>query len=113
MLFTRAFTDHLLKPKTVIAAAVTPGFCTSELRRNFSLATRIQARLMEISMGRTAEQGSRQLIWAALGPDGKEGPHVGHLSGGYVSSGSVVEPSDFVISKEGYDTQEKIWVSLS
>ena len=30
-------------------------------------------RMMDIVMGRTAEQGARQLLWAALGPDGKDG----------------------------------------
>ena len=66
---------------------------------------------MDIFMGRTTEQGARQLIWAALGPDGKDGEHVKHLRGAYVSIAEVHEPSNFVISKTGYETQERIWVS--
>lgn len=66
--------------------------------------------LMDIVMGRTAEQGARQLIWAALGPDGQDGEHTYFLHGAYVSNAEVREPSDFVISKEGYGAQEKLWV---
>ena len=61
--------------------------------------------------GRTAEQGARQYIWAALGPDGKDGPHVkSTMNGAYVSLACTREPSDFVVRKEGYEAQERIWV---
>lgn len=61
-------------------------------------------------MGRTAEQGSRNLLWAALGPDGKEGPHLRYMRGAYVSGAGLCEPGDNVMSKEGYELQEKLWV---
>jgi len=65
---------------------------------------------MQFAMGRTAEQGARQFIWAALGPDAKDGPHVKHhMSGAYITNTSVHEPSDFVIGEEGYEMQERIW----
>lgn len=67
---------------------------------------------MEITLARTTEQSSRQLIRAALGPDGQEGPHTRYLNGAYMNCDSVTECSDFVISKEGYAAQEKIWVCL-
>ena len=66
---------------------------------------------MEKAIARTGEQGARQLLWAALGPDGKEGDHVKHMKGAFVMTAAVKEPSDFVISKEGKQTQDKIWVS--
>lgn len=70
--------------------------------------------LMDRAIGRSTEKGSRQFIWAALGPDGKDGAHVRHImNGAYVSLAAVVEPSDFAMSKEGYEAQEKIWVSPS
>lgn len=72
---------------------------------------KIRLAVLRAFLARSAEQGARQSVWAALGPDGKEGPHVRHaLSGAYVSLAQVHEPSDLVISKEGYDAQEKIWV---
>lgn len=61
---------------------------------------------------RTAEQGARQLVWAALGPDGKEGKHAYFLKGAYVSTLSVKEPSDFAMSKEGKEAQDRIRVSV-
>ena len=51
------------------------------------------------------------MLWAALGPDGKESDHVRHLRGAYVMTGKVVEPSDFVIGREGWEVQERLWVS--
>ena len=68
-------------------------------------------RMMDIVMGRTAEQGARQLLWAALGPDGKDGEHTSFLHGAYVSTLEVRQPSDFVISKEGNHAENRLWVS--
>ena len=111
--FTRAFAEHLKPAMPVIAATANPGFCYSDLRRNAPFRVQVRLRIMDWTIGRTAEAGSRQLLWAALGPDGKDGPHVRHLHGAYVSNAEVFEPSDFVISKEGYEAQEKVWVSLT
>ncbi|PSS17126.1 hypothetical protein PHLCEN_2v3231 [Hermanssonia centrifuga] len=65
--------------------------------------------LMQFFVARTAEQGARQLLWAALGPDGKDGEHVKYLNGAYVSTLEVKEPSDYVMSKDGYEAHERIW----
>lgn len=111
--FTRALADHLPPTVPVIPTTVNPGFCYSEIRRDFTGRMKLFTKMMEIVLGRTAEQGARQLIWAALGPDGKDGHHVKHLRGAYVSTLAVQEPSDYVLSKEGYEMQERIWVSLS
>ena len=67
--------------------------------------------VMDLVLGRTAEQGARQLVWAALGPDGKEGPHTSWMRGAYISTQGIKEPSDFVISQDGGRAQEKIYVS--
>lgn len=69
---------------------------------------------MHLTIGRTAEQGARSVVWGALGPDGKDGLHVKEvMNGAYVVYQKVQEPSDFSISKEGFETQEKIWVRLA
>ncbi len=68
-------------------------------------------KIMQFFVARTAEQGARQLLWAALGPDGKDGEHVKYLNGAYVSTLEVKEPSDYVMSKDGYEAQERVWVS--
>ena len=57
------------------------------------------------------EQGARQLLYGALGPDGKEGEHTRFMKGGLVMAQQIREPSDFVIGKEGREAQNQIWVS--
>ncbi|KAJ3556540.1 hypothetical protein NM688_g1968 [Phlebia brevispora] len=112
ILFTRALSEHLPAIIPVVPTVVNPGYCRSELRRNISsLSSIIQYAFMDLLVGRTAEQGARQLVWAALGPDGKEGKHTNWLRGAYVSTQGIKEPSDFAISKEGGESQDRIWAS--
>ena len=108
--FTRAFAERLQTSIPVVASTVNPGYCYTELRRSLSWKEKFRLGVMDIALGRTAEHGARQLIWAALGPDGKDGEHTRHLHGAYVSTQEVIEPSDFVISKQGYSVQNKLWV---
>ncbi|KAJ3553195.1 hypothetical protein NM688_g3744 [Phlebia brevispora] len=110
--FVHALSEHLPSSVPVIPTAVAPGYCYSNLRRHraASFSGHLWYMGMDLLMARTAEQGARQLIWAALGPDGKEGRHVSWLRGAYVScTQTVKEPSDFVMSKQGGEVQEKIW----
>ena len=69
--------------------------------------------LIERTVTRSAEQGSRQLLWAALGPNGKDNEYIDDLKGAFVMHGGVVEPSDFVISEEGKKGQDQLWVSYT
>jgi retinol dehydrogenase-12 len=59
-------------------------------------------------MSRTTEMGSRTLVWAALG--GKDAGAEVH--GRYTTSCRVEEESDFVLSKEGAEIEERLWVGL-
>ena len=109
--FVRALADRLPRDAPIVVTAVNPGYCVSELRRNVtSLAMRIRFVIMDILLARTEEGGALQLVWAALGPDGKSGSHEHYMNGAYVSTLTVKEPSDFVISKEGREAQDRIWV---
>lgn len=62
---------------------------------------------MEVTLARTTEEGSRQLIWAAIGHEDKKD----ELHGAYISFAEVSEPSDFVLSEQGKFAQDKLWVS--
>lgn len=73
---------------------------------------RLFTSLLEAVVGRTAEQGSRQILWAALGPDASQGELAKDMQGAYVSASMVKEPSDFVISHEGKVAEDRIWVSV-
>lgn len=112
VLFTRALSEHLPTSIPLVPTSVNPGYCYSELRRHFTtnIARTIRFAVMDRLFARSGEEGARQLLWAALGPDGKEGKHTNWLRGAYVSVQSMKEPSDFVISYEGRIAQDKVWV---
>ena len=63
---------------------------------------------MEMLLARTAEEGSRQLVWAAIGRPGQK-----DMNGAFVMNYTITEPSDFVISEKGKEAGERVWVSLS
>lgn len=56
-------------------------------------------------MGRTAEEGSRALV-DAVGR-GKES------HGKYLSDCKIAKVSDFVLSKKGAETQDRVWQELN
>jgi retinol dehydrogenase 12 len=90
----------------VIVTAVNPGFCKSQLIRNQAFYVRIIAAIAMAVIARTTEEGSRQLVWAAVGGVGSEF----ELRGGYVNKGDLQEVSDYVLSDEGAVVQTRIWV---
>ncbi|KAG2143731.1 hypothetical protein DEU56DRAFT_910864 [Suillus clintonianus] len=108
--FVRALTDRLQSITPLSAVAVTPGFCYSQLRRSwyeqptFSFS-RIALAIQELLLAWTPEQGSRQLIFGAVG--GRDNEE--NMKGGYVSHGRLTEVADFVLSDEGRTMQDAVW----
>ncbi|KAH7927029.1 short-chain dehydrogenase [Leucogyrophana mollusca] len=96
--FVRALTEHLSQ-RSVTAVAVNPGFCYSQLRRTIysQPLTNILMVGMEKAFAWTSEQGSRQLVYAAIG--GREDES--NMRAGFVSRGTTVEVADYVLSEEG------------
>lgn len=79
---------------------VNPGLCHSELARDMGW----RFWLFKALVARSTEQGSRTLVHAAAqGPDSH---------GCYLSECAVVEPSAFVRSRLGRETQERVWDEL-
>ncbi|KAA1473873.1 hypothetical protein DENSPDRAFT_780602, partial [Dentipellis sp. KUC8613] len=107
VMFARELTARLPADTPLIVDCVNPGFCSSELGRNGPRILRALAYLVGLIVARTPEQGSRQLIWAALGGSEKED----ELKGAYVSDHGVEEPSDFLLSEQGAKDQKRILVS--
>jgi hypothetical protein len=89
--------------------AVAPGFCVSELRRDLAGGFKYMVKLMEWILALTTEEGSRRLVWAAIGLPNAEDT----LRGQYINCCTVEEPSDFVIGAEGHKVQEDLWVCTS
>lgn len=104
--FVRELTKRLPANSPVIVTAVNPGYCKSQLRRNMSSILRILDSIMEFLLARTTEEGSRQLVWAAVGGTGREV----ELRGGYVSKANLQEVSDYALSDDGAVVQTRLWV---
>jgi retinol dehydrogenase 12 len=107
LLFVRALADRLGNIP-VIVNAVDPGYAISELRRNVHGLRILVFYLMDLFLAIPTEKSSRRLVWGALG--GKEDED--KLRGAYLRCSQVSEPSDFVISHQGREVQERTWVSL-
>jgi retinol dehydrogenase-12 len=90
----------------VIFNSVNPGFCRSELHRH---TTGIGHKLLTLLLAQTAEEGSRQLIWAAVGLP--ESGSLDELRGAYIDSASIEDPSDYVLGEDGKKREDKIFVS--
>ncbi|KAF9450190.1 NAD(P)-binding protein [Macrolepiota fuliginosa MF-IS2] len=106
--FARALSNRV-REQPVIVNVVHPGFCYSELRRDI---TSLGMRLYEMMFAWTAEQGSRQLIWAAVGTPKGDNDTSNKLKGAYVGMADIDEPSDFVLGDEGKKREDKLWVDL-
>lgn len=104
VLFARALQEHIPADASIIVTSVDPGFAISALRRTIDRGQ--FADLMPFA--RTTEEGSRQLIIAAVGP--RDGGDVQQMRGAYVADNEVTDPSEWVRSVEGKFMQEKLWV---
>lgn len=106
--FTRALSERLAG-KRVIVNCVNPGYCYSNLRGQFKGLRAVVDWIMERMIARTAEEGSRQLVWAAIGEP--ENPN--DLRGAYISLAQVTEASDYVIDEDGQKVENKLWVRFA
>ncbi|CAL1707350.1 unnamed protein product [Somion occarium] len=105
VLFTRALAKHLRLSNRVVVNCVTPGLCRSDLARQVD-SPQLKAQLAN---ARSSEEGSRQLIWASVGPESATEDHVKNLHGTYIVNTQVTDPSQWVRSEEGQRVQEKVW----
>jgi retinol dehydrogenase-12 len=110
VLFTRELASRI-SHESAIVNCVNPGMCHSSLGRNiWKTLGLFQAMTVGVWYNLTAratEAGGRQLVWAATGGRHREQ----QLHGRYISDMEVKEESDFAVSVEGYETQQKLWVS--
>ncbi|KAG9219908.1 hypothetical protein CCMSSC00406_0009511 [Pleurotus cornucopiae] len=98
-----SFTDHV--PPSITINSVDPGFCHSDLCRDIPYMTRMTIYFVGKFIGRTAEEGARQLIWAALAKSSEEAS----MKGAYIASMEIREPCNFVISQKGKDFREELF----
>ncbi|KAF8211139.1 short-chain dehydrogenase [Mycena galopus ATCC 62051] len=106
--FVRALNARLPSSTPLVISAVDPGYCYSELRREFSGIMGLLTWLMDKALAFPAEVGSRRLVWTALSH--QDQPQ--KLRGAYSSSFHVLEVSDFALSAEGVKMQNQTWDEL-
>ena len=110
-MFIRALAQRAAS-SSPLPIAVCPGFCASELGwRELHFYEKPVMWLTERLITHTAEEGSRQLLWAALSPNGTDNANVEDLKGAFVMHNQAFEPSDFVVSEAGKNAQDQLWVS--
>lgn len=85
----------------VVLNLLNPGLCDSGLFGEPTAAFKLQMKVM----GRTAEEGSRALVDAVGRGEDSHGQ--------YLSDCHVAKVSDFVLSKKGAKTQERVWEELN
>ncbi|KAF2442447.1 NAD(P)-binding protein [Karstenula rhodostoma CBS 690.94] len=99
---TRAMADRKsAQAVPVTINCVNPGLCHSSLSRDAGLGLKI----LKFFFARTTEFGSRTLVHAAV--SGAES------HGHYLSDCKVELPSEYVLSNEGYEVQNRVWDELT
>ncbi|KAI9830184.1 MAG: hypothetical protein M1826_004986 [Phylliscum demangeonii] len=88
----------------VIVNAVNPGFCHSELGREFQGIRRMLFLLFKAALARSTEYGSRTLVSAATA--GQE------TNGQYLHDCAPFSPAPVVLGEEGEKTQLRLWNEL-
>ena len=107
--FVRSLQAHIPPSLPLIVANVCPGFCITELRRNVDPI--IFAELDKTA--RTPEEGSRQLLWASLGPDLAKLDDVEVtkvMRGAYTANVEVIEANAVFKTDKGKALQQRLWV---
>jgi len=89
----------------IIVNCVSPGLCHSELSRDQAGVLGYVFGIVKKLLARTTEVGGGTFVFSTVA--GKES------NGQYMSECVITEPSAFVKSKEGQQTQEKLWTELS
>ncbi|KAF5334563.1 hypothetical protein D9758_015787 [Tetrapyrgos nigripes] len=100
---------HSSSPSDIIINAVDPGRCVSQLVRSSTLPddTKKTLEALAISDGYTTEEGSRALVYGAVGEVGNDSED--GLKGAHLRRGRKTKFGDFVVSEEGERLKEKIW----
>ncbi|KAK0186902.1 hypothetical protein F5146DRAFT_147778 [Armillaria mellea] len=105
VLFARSLQLHVPSSPAITVNSVNPGFCHSGLRTSIPADEAEAMRKEEEELCFTTEEGSRQLVYGAVGSlDDEE-----KLHGKFIQMSEVVEESDFVISEDGKIVQDKVW----
>ena len=103
-MFIRELASRLPEPIHVVACAVDPGFCRSNITRSRAkLEAWIISALSKPALVRSTEEGSRTLVHGAVASDRS-------MHGRYLSCYQVTEENDFLFTPEGKTCSARVWV---
>ncbi|KAK0476371.1 hypothetical protein IW261DRAFT_1552241 [Armillaria novae-zelandiae] len=105
VLFSRALQLRVPSSPVITVNSVNPGLCFSNLGAGASPERAERMRQKRDEYAFTTEEGSRQLVYGAVGSRDDEEK----LRGKFIQMSEVVEESDFVISEDGKVVQDKVW----
>ncbi|KAK1235850.1 hypothetical protein PQX77_000916 [Marasmius sp. AFHP31] len=105
VMFIRALQQRL---PDVTACSVNPAFCYSELGRDAEGKRAEHLQGMRAKLAFTAEEGSRQLLFAAIGHRDREA----EVRGSYLSFSRVSECSDLILSNDGQKLEKRLWTEI-
>ncbi|PBK98029.1 short-chain dehydrogenase [Armillaria gallica] len=105
ILFARALQMHV---PAITVNSVDPGLYFSNLGYGAPAEEAENLQKLREELAFTTEQGSWQLVYAAVGSLNNEEK----LRGKYIHMSEVVEECDFVISEDGKIVQDKVWEEM-
>jgi retinol dehydrogenase 12 len=107
--FTRALASYLPPALPLVVNTVNPGICISELRRDTPEEFKAQIDELEKEYAWTGEEGSRVLVFAAVGMQGREE----EMKGQYIDNTDICEVKESIYGEEGKRTQQVLWVCMN
>ncbi|KIK78914.1 hypothetical protein PAXRUDRAFT_834361 [Paxillus rubicundulus Ve08.2h10] len=106
VIFVRELAARLPDPTPVVACTVNPGYCSSNLFRDpeskWFLRT-ILSGAKKLLFARSAEEGSRTLVHAAIAGEARS------MHGRYLSSCKVTEENGYLFTPEGKAFSTRLW----
>ncbi|KAF5332938.1 hypothetical protein D9758_015961 [Tetrapyrgos nigripes] len=94
---------------SIIINVTDPGRCESHLSRNFPDAVKQQIQAMNLQKY-TTEEGSRALVYGAVGEVGKDNEE--ELRGAHIRRTRKIQYGEFVVGETGQNLQKRLWNEL-
>ncbi|ETS76763.1 hypothetical protein PFICI_12150 [Pestalotiopsis fici W106-1] len=96
-----------VEQRRVVINYVNPGLCKTGLSRHVGIVQRLQINMAKNLLGRTAEQGSRNLLYGAVAAKESHGCYVGNCE---IEDDRV---PDWITDAKGRKTQQRVWDDIA
>jgi retinol dehydrogenase-12 len=114
VLFTRSLGARIAESSPLIIDCLTPSLCHSDLGRDLPLLLMPLMKVFMFVFARKTIEGAKTYVWAALAGKSQDQDALRKdLRGAFTMDCEIAEPSDYVLSKEGQEAENKLWVSAT